>query len=119
MGQEHKNLQSTKQVKSELDVEEDKYFYPYIETLNTHDLFAKIIPFNIKIKGFSNLSRFFPNKSSRVNVYVMFLYEYDSNAVLSKTIQNRQAETISYDFLKIHNILKSRVSKPKVYIMYN
>ena len=38
LDQEFKNLQSMKQVKYELDIEEDIDFYPYIETVNTHYL---------------------------------------------------------------------------------
>ena len=49
----------------------------------------------------------------------MVFYDYDSNAILSKPIKNRQASTIRDAFLKIHNILKSRVSDPKVYIIDN
>ena len=47
----------------------------------------------------------------------MVLYDYDSNAILAKPIKNRQASTIRDTFLKIHNILKSRGSDPKVNIM--
>ena len=36
MDQECKKLQSTKQVKPDLDIEEDKEFYPCIETFMTH-----------------------------------------------------------------------------------
>ena len=47
------------------------------------------------------------------------MYDYDSNSILSKPINNKQAATIRCAFLKIHRILKSRESKPKVYIMEN
>ena len=49
----------------------------------------------------------------------MVIYNYDSNAILDKPIENSQAETISDAFLKIHNILKSRGRNPKIYIMGN
>ena len=47
----------------------------------------------------------------------MIMYDYDSNAILSEPIKNRQAATIRDAFLNIHKILKSRGSDPKVYIM--
>ena len=81
--QERKNLQSKKHVKSEVEVEEDRIFYPDAETVKTHELCATIIPLNINRKGFSDLTGALPHKSSRGNVYVMVLYDYDSNAILS------------------------------------
>ena len=49
----------------------------------------------------------------------MVMYDYDSNAILSEPIKNSQAETIRDYFLKINNIIKSRCSNPKVYIVDN
>ena len=119
LDQKRKNLQSTKQVKSELEVEEDKNFYPYIEAVKTHELCAKHFPLNIKRKGFSDPTGTFPQNSSRGNLYVMVLYDYNSNAILSEPIKNKQAATIRDYFIDIHNILKSRGGEPKVYIMKN
>ena len=67
----------------ELEIEEDVTFYLDKETVKTHELCAKTILFNIKIKGFSNRTGAFPHKSSRVNLYVMLVYDYDSNAILA------------------------------------
>ena len=94
LDQEHKNLQLTKKVKSKLDIEEDKYFYPEIETVNTHDLCTTIIHFNTKRKGFRYLTGALPHKSSRGNLYIMVMYDYYSNAILSEIIENKQAATI-------------------------
>ena len=49
----------------------------------------------------------------------MAMYEYDSNGIPSKPIENRQTETTRDTFLKIKGILKSRVIDPKCYIMDN
>ena len=70
-------------------VKEDKDFYPDIKTVKTHDLCATIIQFNIKRKGFNNLTGDFPHKSSRGSLYVMVLYDYDSNAILAESMKNR------------------------------
>ena len=51
-----KNLQLTKQVKYELEIEEDKYFYPDIDTVKTHEFCTTIIPLNNNKKGFSGLT---------------------------------------------------------------
>ena len=49
----------------------------------------------------------------------MVLYDYDNNATMSKTVKNRQAATIYDAFLNIHNIIKSRGSNQKSYMMEN
>ena len=46
--QEQKNLQPTKQVISELEIEEDSGFDPGKDTVKIHELCATIIPFNTK-----------------------------------------------------------------------
>ena len=89
LDQERKNIQSKNQVKPDLEIEEDKYFYPDIETVKTHELCATIIPFYINRKGFNGLPGAFPHKSIQRNLYVMVMYEYDSNAILSKIIIKR------------------------------
>ena len=43
----------------------------------------------------------------------MFLYYYDSNAILVKLIKSRQAATIHNAFLKIHNIQNHKVATQK------
>ena len=72
-----------------MEVEEDRKFYSGKESLNTHKLCATISPFNLKRKVFSDLTGNLPHKSSRGNLYVMVVYEYDSNAILAETIKNR------------------------------
>ena len=49
----------------------------------------------------------------------MVMYDYGSNAILSKQIKNMQAATICDVFHNIHKILKSRGSDPKIYITEN
>ena len=49
----------------------------------------------------------------------MVVYDYDSNAILAEPIRNRQTATIRNDLLNIQQILKSRGSDPKVYIIDN
>ena len=82
-----KNLQSIKHVKSEAEVEEDSNFYLDAETVKTHELCTTIIPINLKRKGFSDLTGFSPYKSSRGNLYVMVMYDYDSNTILAEPIK--------------------------------
>ena len=110
MDQERKNIQSTKHIKSEVGVEEDRSFYPDTESVKTHEIFATIIPFNLKITGFSDLTGAFPYKSSRGNLYVMVMYDYDKNAILAEPIKNRQAAIIHNTFTKFHRSSKQEVT---------
>ena len=73
-----------------MEVDEDSNFYPDTESVNTHELCATIIPFNINRKGFSDINGAFPHKSSRGNLYVIFMYDYDRNAILDEPIKDRQ-----------------------------
>ena len=82
LDQERKNLQS-KKVKSYLNIEENKWFYPDIETVNTHEFCTKIIPFNINRTGFRKLTGAFLQKSIIGNLCVMVMYDYDINAILA------------------------------------
>ena len=70
-----------------MDIEEDKYVYAYIETVNKHELCATITPFNINIKGLSNLPGSLPHKSRQGNVYVMVMHDYASNEILGEPIK--------------------------------
>ena len=89
-------------MKSEVEFEEDSDFYPDAESVKNHELCATVIPFNIKRKGLSDLTGVFPHKSSRGNLYVMVMYDYDINAILFEPTKNRQTETIGDALLNIH-----------------
>ena len=78
-----KKIQSKKHVKSEVEIEEESYFYPDAESVKTRELCPTIIYFNINGKCFSDITGASPHKSSRGNFYVMVINEYDSNAVLA------------------------------------
>ena len=71
----------------ELEIEENSDFYTEKEKMKTHELCATIFRFSMKIKGFINLTGTIPHKSSRGNLYVVFMYDYDSNSILTKPIK--------------------------------
>ena len=73
--QDRNNLQATKQVKSELKIEEEKYFYPDIETMKTPGFFATIVLFKIKRKGSRDLTGAFPHDSIQLKLYATVMYD--------------------------------------------
>ena len=87
--------------------------------MKNHDLCTTIIPFNLKIKVFSDITGALPHKPNRRKFYVVVVYDYDSNSILAEPIKNRQAATIRDAFLKVQKVLKAIGSNPKVYIMDN
>ena len=70
-----------------MEIEEDRNFYPEKETVKTYELCATIIPLNMKIKCFGNITCAFPHKSSRGNLYIMVMYDYYSNAIMDEAIK--------------------------------
>ena len=82
-------------------MKEDQYFYPDMETVKTYKLCTKIIPFNTKIKGFSEIKGSLQYKSRNVNLHFMVIYGYDSNEILAEPTKNRQAATTSNYFTKL------------------
>ena len=87
--------------------------------VKTHELWATIIPFNTKRKCCSNITGAFPHKSILGNLYFMVMYDYGSNTILAEPVKNSQEATIRDAFTKMHKILNSIGSNPRVYIMYN
>ena len=77
-----------------------------MENMKTNELCATIIPFDTNREFSCDLTGDFQRKSSRRNLYVMVVYDFDSNLILAKPIKNRQAVTIRDAFLKMHKILK-------------
>ena len=75
-------------------ISEDKYFDPAISNTKKIDVCGTIIPFVATRTGYHDLTDALPQKSSRGNQYIYFLYDYDGNAVLTQPINNRQAAII-------------------------
>ena len=91
---ERKNLQSTKPdikmispEKSELEIEEDTSFFPIMDNEKTHKVCAAITPFDTNSKGFSDLIGALIHKSICGNLYVMDVYDFDSNTILTELIK--------------------------------
>jgi hypothetical protein len=56
----------------------------------------------------------FPVVSSKGNKYIMILYDYDSNAILAKTIKDRTAPELLRAFQVMEQELVARGLKPKL-----
>lgn len=61
----------------------------------------------------------FPVKSSRGNQYILVAYDYDSNAILTEPLKNRQGKEILRAYTKIIEYLQIRGFKPRTHWLDN
>jgi hypothetical protein len=117
---QQKNIQSTK-LTSNLDMPTSLDFSPSQEpqNLRTHAVFVTIMTATDLRKSYSDQTGKFPVQSSRGHNYVMILYEYDSNAILSKPIQNRTAGELTKAWTALHCKLQDNGYAPEIHILDN
>jgi hypothetical protein len=118
---QQKNIQSTKTISSNLPMTESLDFSPSQEPHNarTHAAFTTILPATDVQKSYSDQTGKFPLQSSRGYNYVMVLYDYDSNAILSKPLKTRQASELTKAWTALHSKLQSNGYAPTLHILDN
>ena len=116
LDQESKNLQSTK---IQIKTEEDNTDSNPPQNTKTHNCFALLSEFHDLKKAYLDLPGKFPTKSSRGNQYFLIVYDYDSNAILAKTLKSRQAAEIRNAWQEILKILEKGGNTPEIFIMDN
>jgi hypothetical protein len=118
---QQKNLQSTKPITAFLPIATSLDVEPTQEHQNvrTHAVFATVLPSSNLHKSYSDQTGKFPVQSSRGYNYVMVLYDYDSNAILSKPVKTRQASELTQAWTALHSRLQSNGYAPNLYILDN
>ena len=119
LDQTRKNIQSTQTPNDNTEDEDD--YYPIQLTIPNDDqanyCYATI--FSQSGKMYSDQTGNFFQASSKGNLLIMVLYDYDSNAILAEPLKNRKAETILAAYEKMHKFLKSKGMKPKIQVLDN
>jgi hypothetical protein len=117
---QQKNIQSTK-ITSDLPIAASLDFSPSQEPNNTrtHVVFAVVLPATELRKSYSDQTGKFPVQSSRGYNYVMVLYDYDSNAILTKPTKTRQANELTSTWTAMHSRLQSNGYAPELHILDN
>jgi hypothetical protein len=118
---QQKNLQSTKPIAASLPIATSLDVKPAQENQNarTHAVFATVLPSSNLHKSYSDQTGKFPVQFSRGYNYVMVLYNYDSNAILSKPIKTRQASELTQTWTALHSRLQSNGYAPDLHILDN
>jgi hypothetical protein len=82
------------------------------ETARTHAIFVDCQPISGQV--FSDLPGKFLVTSSRGMNYILLVYDYDSNAIITEPIKSRSGHDITQGYKKIHTLLVSRGLQPKL-----
>jgi hypothetical protein len=69
-------------------------------------------PVEITWQIFSDQTGHFPITSSRGNKYIMVVYDYDSNAILTEPLTSRTEMELLRAYTKLHTFLTKRGLKP-------
>ena len=87
--------------------------------LRTNIIFATILTETDLRKSYSDQTGKFPVQSSRGYNYVMILYDYDSNVILSKPLKTRQASKLTTAWSSLHEQLQTNGYAPELHILDN
>jgi hypothetical protein len=118
---QQQNIQSTK-FSASLDLATSLDIIPSQEPSNprTNVVFAAILTEAELRKSYSDQTGKFPvQESSRGYNYVMILYDYDSNIILSKPLKTRQASELTTAWTSLHDQLQSNGYAPELHILDN
>jgi hypothetical protein len=77
------------------------------------------ISFIPKGTGYTDLTGRFPHISARGNKYLLIVYDFDSNAILSEPLKSRQADEIKKAWEILHAQLAKCGTAPKMHILDN
>jgi hypothetical protein len=115
------NIQSTKVLTAALPMATSLDVSPSQEPSNTltNVVFAVIVSTSDISKSYSDQTGKFPVQSSRGYNYVMILYHYDSNAILSKPLKTRQAAELTKAWTALHTRLQLNGYAPNLHILDN
>ena len=116
LNQERANLQSTKKITTA----DDEDFSPNDgDTSKTYLNMAKLFKAKPKETTYTDQTGRFPYRSSRGNKYIMVMYDYNSNAILTTPLRNRQAKTLTDAWELLHQRLTQHGHPTKNFILDN
>jgi hypothetical protein len=108
LDQTRKNIRSTKIIPDDIPEQQDDN--------KTNFLFATILDTG---RIYTDQTGRFPITSSQGNQYIMVLYDYDSNAILTEPLKNRKGQEILRAYTKLHKYLIARGFTPQTHWLDN
>ena len=85
----------------------------------THNLFVTITSTNLLRKSYSDQTGKFPHVSSRGNQYIMIMYDYDTNLILSRPTKTRQAAELTQAWTELFLKLRDNGHAPTLHVLDN
>ena len=118
---QQKNLRSTRPITAALPMADSIDIEPSQEHQNagTHVVFTTVLCATDLQKSYSDQTGKFPVQSLRGYLYVMVLYDYDSNAILSKPLKTRRASELTSAWTALHRQLQTNGYAPTLHILDN
>jgi hypothetical protein len=118
---QQKNIRSTKLDANVLALNVSLDISPSQEPSNerTRAVFATMLHATNLHKSYSDQTGKFPIQSSRGYNYVMILYNYNSNAILSKPLKTRRAGELTNAWTSLHARLQMHGYAPQLHILDN
>eukprot|EP00978_Attheya_sp_CCMP212_P033692 scaffold137258_cov30-Attheya_sp.AAC.1 len=93
---------------------------PIIQENRTNTVYLAIIDPKDPISNiYTDLCGRFLILSAQGNQYIFILYDYDSNAILSRAMKNRSDKEITRVFSELADTLKDRGFKPQYHVLDN
>ena len=96
LDQERQNLQSTRQIVTDLDA-----FPTDGIGKKTHEYASIVLPLDPQLKAYLDITGRFHHKLTRGNEYLYVCYAFDGNIILAEPIPSRQARTLVTAWEKI------------------
>ena len=120
---QQKNVQSTKgnKITTYLPLSTSLDINPAQESINqhTHIIFIALEPCSGLRKSYSDQTGKFPHISSHGNKYIMIMYDYVSNIILSEPIKNIQAAETTRAWKDLFIQLQQNGQSPELHILDN
>ena len=111
LNQQRRNVRSTQLQVSTPNLKSDPIIDPDLN-VKTHQMFAATIKITGQIS--TDLTGRFPVTSSRGNKYLLVLYDYDSNSILTDAMKNRSDNKHLHTYKKLHQYLVERGFRPQL-----
>ena len=116
LDQQRQGIQSTKKVQQDEPIT-DIQIPLHKQEPRTHAQFVQVVEISGQV--YTDQTGRFPIPSTSGAVYLMILYDYDSNAIRAEPMKSREASEMAQAYQRHHDYLTKRGLRPKLQILDN